>query len=91
LLNSTNYGSSIIIDLSQAALSTGIPAFATPLAKDLPNPSVCQPVLIDYGLRRFQAVVKVPQGQEAMRQKLRKALESLSGAKDGLVEIVKEP
>jgi hypothetical protein len=63
----------------------------TPLAKDFPNLCSCLPVLIDYGLRRFQVAVQVPQGQEATRQKLLKALEPLSGAKDGLVEVVKEP
>jgi hypothetical protein len=63
----------------------------TPLAKELPNLSSCQPVLIDYGLRRFKVAVQVPQEQESTRQRLMKALEPLAGEKDGLVEIVKEP
>jgi hypothetical protein len=63
----------------------------TPLASDLPDFSSCQPVFIDYGLRRFKVAVQLPQEQEAARPKLLKALEPLAGEKDGLVEIVKEP
>jgi hypothetical protein len=63
----------------------------TPLARNLPDLCSCQPVFIDYGLRRFKAAVQVPPGQAAARQKLLKALETLSGEKGRLVEIVKDP
>lgn len=60
----------------------------SPLTKDLPPLSACQPVSIDHGLQRFKVAVQLSEGQAATRRDLLKALESLSGAKDGLVEFV---
>lgn len=62
----------------------------SPLVKDFPSLSTCKPVSIDYRLKRFKVAVRVPEGQTATRSKLIKALEPLSGAKEGLVEIVDE-
>jgi uncharacterized caspase-like protein len=62
----------------------------SPLVKEFPPLSTCKPVFIDYRLSRFKVAVHVPEGQAAIRQKLLNALEPLSGAKDGLVEIVDE-
>lgn len=59
-----------------------------PLVKEFPPLSTCKTVSIDYRLRRFKVAVQVSEGQEATRQKLLKALEPLSGTKEGLVEIV---
>jgi hypothetical protein len=56
----------------------------------LPPLSTCQPVAIDYGLRRFKVAIQIPEGQAAKRQPLLKALDPVSGAKGGLVEIVKD-
>jgi hypothetical protein len=60
----------------------------SPLTKDFPPLSVCKPVSVDYGLRRFRVAVQVPEGEKATRQKLLKALEPLTGAKGGLIERV---
>jgi hypothetical protein len=58
---------------------------------DLPPLSACQPVFIDYGLRRFKLAIQLPEGQVAAPQRLRQALASLSDAKTGLVELVEDP
>jgi hypothetical protein len=63
----------------------------SPLMKDFPPLSTCQPVAVDYGLQRFKVAVQVPEGQAAMRSQVLKALEPLSGAKEGLVEVVDDP
>ncbi len=57
----------------------------------LPLLSTCRPVLVDYSLRRFKVAVQVPDGQAALRQRLRKAVQSLAEAKEGLVEYVEDP
>jgi hypothetical protein len=62
----------------------------SPLTRDLAPLSTCQPVFIDYGLRRFKVAVQVPPGQAATRQKLLKALEPLTSVKEGLVEKVED-
>jgi hypothetical protein len=61
----------------------------SPLVQDLPPLSTCQPIAIDYGLRRFKVAVVVPEGQEATRRQLLKALAPLGG-KEGLVEMVED-
>jgi hypothetical protein len=61
-----------------------------PLAKDLPALSTCQPVSIDYGLRRFKVALQVSEGQPETRQQLAKALEPLTAAKDGLFVLVED-
>ena len=61
-----------------------------PLVKILPPLCTCRPVTIDYGLRRFKVAVQVPEDQAATRRQLLKALEPLSGAKEGLVELVED-
>jgi uncharacterized caspase-like protein len=63
----------------------------SPVASDLPPLSTCQPVAIDYGLRRFKVALQVPPGQATARQQLMKALEPLGGTKDRLMEIVDDP
>jgi hypothetical protein len=61
-----------------------------PRMKDLPPLCTCQPVAIDYGLRRFKMAVQVQEGQAAARGQLLKALKPLSDEKEGLVELVED-
>jgi hypothetical protein len=63
----------------------------SPLVTDLPPLSTCQPVAIDYGLRRFKVAIQVPAAQVATRQQISKALAPLASEKDGLVTIVEDP
>ncbi len=60
----------------------------SPLVKEFDADSTCKPVSLEYGRRRFKVAVRLPASQAATRQKLLKALEPLSGAKEGLVKIV---
>jgi hypothetical protein len=63
----------------------------SPRVLDLPPLSACQPVSIDYGLRRFKLAVEVAEDRKAARQQLMKAVEPLVGGKGGLVDLVKDP
>ena len=62
----------------------------SPLVKDLPALCACQPVLLNYGLRRFKVAVLAVDGQPSLRQQVVKALEPLAAARDGLVEVVED-
>jgi hypothetical protein len=65
---------------------------SSPLVQDLPPLSACQPVSIDYGLRRFKLAVEVAEDRKAARQQLMKAVEPLvGGEKGGLVDLVEDP
>jgi hypothetical protein len=48
-------------------------------------------VFVDYGLRRFKVAILAPDQPEAPRQQLQKALQPLTDAKGGLVELVGDP
>ena len=63
----------------------------SPAPSELAPLSSCRTVFIDYGLRRLKVAIQVPDGQEASRQVLWKALEPIADAKTGMVELVKEP
>jgi hypothetical protein len=58
---------------------------------DLPAHSTCQPVYLDYALRRYKVGVQPPDGQEVVRQRLQKVVKALAEAKNGLVEYVEDP
>jgi hypothetical protein len=58
------------------------------VVKELPPLSACEPVLIDYGLRRFKVAVQAPEGPA--RQQLLKALAPLCDPKEGVAELVSD-
>ncbi len=63
----------------------------SPAPSELAPLSSCRTVFIDYRLRRLKVAIQVPDGQEASRQVLWKALEPIADARTGMVELVKEP
>jgi Caspase domain/Domain of unknown function (DUF4384) len=61
------------------------------LVKELAPFSTCRVVLIDCALRRFKVAIVAPEGQEAVRRQVQRAMEPLADPKSGLVNLVESP
>ncbi|MGO8903250.1 MAG: caspase family protein [Isosphaeraceae bacterium] len=58
------------------------------LVSDLPPFSACRPIFIDYGSKRLKVAIQVPDGQEAYRHQVRKAIQPLTEREVGLADLV---
>ena len=61
------------------------------LVNDLQSFSTCRVVLIDCALQRFKVAIVTPQGVDAARTQVQRAVQPLGDPKTGLVELVADP